>query len=193
MSQAIAAMREKIMGTRASIADTTSSILDGNDGLVSKLASLAADVASRISGEKDALKFAAEGALSQTADVDEKTVRMKNKIAGEMGGMQVVGKKTESQLDNLIMALDTTNQNIAAKRNIYKLQKHKDDMIARLEERVGSLKAKLATLLGAATFQGSGMLEQSSEEVRKAIQGRVKTNREMSFQMATYFSQNAGP
>lgn len=255
MSQAVAAMREKIMGQRSKIGDTTSHLMDGNDGMVAIFASAAADVASRISSEKDALKFAAEGAQASTTDVDEKTVRMKNKIAGEMSGMQVIGKKTESQLDHLIQALDTTSQNVAASRNLYKLQKHKDDMMSRLkdgvasaadlidnlfaafsqqvqtgatelvplrdvvqgqkdlahmsmnmletavdndekvvedliieandvatelekhvgarklvmEERFGSLKAQLATLLGAATYQGSGMLERTSDEVQKVI------------------------
>merc|ERR1719482_492874 len=255
MSQAVAAMREKIMGQRSKIGDTTSHLMDGNDGMVAMFASAAADVASRISSEKDALKFAAEGAQASTTDVDEKTVRMKNKIAGEMSGMQVIGKKTESQLDHLIQALDTTSQNVAASRNLYKLQKHKDDMMSRLkdgvasaadlidnlfaafsqqvqtgatelvplrdvvqgqkdlahmsmnmletavdndekvvedliieandvatelekhvgarklvmEERFGSLKAQLATLLGAATYQGSGMLERTSDEVQKVI------------------------
>lgn len=255
MSQAVAAMRERIMGQRSKIGDSTSRLMDGNDGMVAMFASSAADVAARISSEKDALKFAAEGAQSQNADVDEKTVRMKNKISGEMSGMQVIGKKTESQLDNLIQALDTTSQNVAASRNLFKLQKHKDDMMSRLkegvasaadlidnlfaafsqqvqtgatelvplrdvvqgqkdlatmsmqmletavdndekvvedliieansvaeelekhvgarklvmEERFGSLKAQLATLLGAATYQGSGMLERTSDEVQKVI------------------------
>merc|ERR1719262_1482050 len=39
-----------------------------------------------------------------------------------------------------------------------------------MEERFGSLKAKLATLLGAATYQGSGMLDPQQNAWRNQVQ-----------------------